>query len=146
MGAPVVFHTGENVGHPEVSQYNDPKHIVEIAKKYPKLSVVITHYFWPKIEYCYEVTKNTPNIYFELAGTADKEVLKKSGGVEKMRKILEMTVRDRPDKVIFGSDWPLCMIQDHIQLVKSLNIPIEHKENIFWRNAVKLYKLGSLNV
>lgn len=141
IGAPIVFHTGENTGHPEVARFNDPKYIVEIARKYPKLHVVITHYFWPNIEYCYEITKQIPNIFFELAGTADKEVLKKIGGLQKMRKVLEMTVRDRPDKVIFGTDWPLCSIQDHIQLVQSLNISKEYKENIFWRNAVKLYKL-----
>jgi predicted TIM-barrel fold metal-dependent hydrolase len=141
LKVPVVFHTGENEGHPEVARFNDPKYIVEVAKRYPTLPVVITHYFWPKIDYCYEVTKNSPNIYFELAGTADKEVMEKSGGMEKMKKILEKTIQDRPDQVIFGSDWPLCSIESHIALVQSMQISTAHREYVFSKNAIKLYKL-----
>jgi len=141
---PVVFHTGEVSSDPNIKNpliYNDPKYIVKIANKYPKLKVIITHYFWPRIEYCYEITKNSPNIYFELAGTADPEVLEKSGGIEKMRSILEKTIQDRPDKVIFGTDWPMCDIKRQIELVESLKIDKETKERIFSKNAVEVYKL-----
>lgn len=141
LNLPVVFHTGENSNDPKVSKYNDPKYIVEVARKYPKLKVIITHYFWPKIEYCYEITKDTPNIYFELAGTADSEVLEKSGGIEKMKKVLEKTVKDRPNQVIFGTDWPMCSVDKQIALVKSLKISDGEKEKIFSKNAVEVYKL-----
>ncbi|MBU0997971.1 amidohydrolase family protein [Patescibacteria group bacterium] len=141
LNLPIVFHTGENSNDSKVSEYNDPKYIVKVAKKYPKLKVIITHYFWPKIEYCYEITKNTPNIYFELAGTADPEVLEKSGGIEKMKKVLEKTVKDRPNQVIFGTDWPMCSIDKQIALVRSLKISDGEKEKIFCKNAVEVYKL-----
>lgn len=141
FNVPVVFHTGENSNDPELSKYNDPKYIVEIAKKYPNLKVVITHYFWPKIEYCYEITKNVPNIYFELAGVADSEVLEKSGGIEKMKNILKKTIKDRPDQVIFGTDWPMCDIKKHIELIKLLGLDEEICEKIFSQNAIKAYLL-----
>lgn len=141
LNLPVVFHTGENSNDPKVSEYNDPKYIVEVARKYPKLKVIITHYFWPKIEYCYEITKDVSNIYFELAGTADQEVLEKSGGIEKMKEILEKTVKDRPNQVIFGTDWPMCNIKRQIDLVKSLMIDKEEQEKIFSKNAIEVYKL-----
>ncbi|MDO8570110.1 MAG: amidohydrolase family protein [Candidatus Daviesbacteria bacterium] len=144
LNIPVVFHTGENSNNPELSKYNDPKYIVEVAKKYSNLKVVITHYYWPKIEYCYEITKNTPNIYFELAGTADEEVLEKSGGIEKMKEVLLKTIADRPDQVIFGTDYPMCKIESHIELVKSLNLSQDEKNKIFSTNAIKLYKLPKL--
>ncbi|MDO8571040.1 MAG: amidohydrolase family protein [Candidatus Daviesbacteria bacterium] len=142
LGIPVIFHTGENSNNPELSKYNDPKYIVEVAKKYPNLKVVITHYYWPRIEYCYEVTKNILNIYFELAGTADDEVLEKSGGIEKMREVLLKTVKDRPDQVIFGTDYPMCSIKKHIELVRSLNLSEDIKEKVFSGNAINLYKLS----
>lgn len=141
LNVPVIFHTGENSGDPDVAIYNDPKYIVEIARKYPNLKVVITHYFWPKIEYCYEITKNVPNIYFELAGVADTEVLEKSGGIEKMREVLLKTIQDRPNQVIFGTDWPMCNIKEHIDLVKSLDFTQEVKNKIFSENAKKIYRL-----
>ncbi len=141
LDVPVVFHTGENSSDPESAKYNDPKHIVEIAKKYPNLKIIITHYFFPRIEYCYEITKDVPNIYFELAGTADDEVLEKSGGIEKMREVLRKTISDRPDKVIFGTDWPMCSIEKHIELVKSLHLTKAIESNILGENAKKVYKL-----
>ena len=144
LDCPVVFHTGDVSSDPDIKDplfYNDPKYIVEIAKKYPRLKVVITHFFWPKIEYCYEITKNSPNIYFELAGTADPEVLEKSGGIEKMKEVLEKTIQDRPDHIIFGTDWPMCDIKEHIDLVKSLTISKETQEKIFSKNAIEVYKL-----
>lgn len=141
LNVPVVFHTGENSNNPELSKYNDPKYIVEVAKKYPNLKVVITHYYWPKIEYCYEITKNISNIYFELAGTADDEVLEKSGGIEKMREVLLKTIKDRPNQVIFGTDYPMCIIKEHIELVRSLNLSEYIKEKVFSGNAINLYKL-----
>lgn len=144
LNFPVVFHTGEVSSDPNIKDpliYNDPKYIVKVANKYPKLKVIITHYFWPRLEYCYEITKNSPNIYFELAGTADPEVLEKSGGIEKMIDVLEKTIQDRPDKVIFGTDWPMCDVKKHIDLVKSLRIDEKTREKIFCKNAIEVYKL-----
>jgi predicted TIM-barrel fold metal-dependent hydrolase len=139
--APVVFHTGINPGKLEVAKYNDPINIIKVAKKYPNLKVVITHYFWPKMEYCYRLTKDIPNIYFELAGVGDPEVIEASGGIEKIKSILNQTILDRPRQVIFGTDWPMCKIEDHIEMVKSLKLPKETEQNIFFNNAVEVYNL-----
>jgi uncharacterized protein len=139
---PVLFHTGENSGDSECAKWNDPKYIVEIAKKYPKLKVIITHYFWPKMEYCYETTKEIPNIYFEIAAMADAEVIEASGGIEKVREILRKTIMERPGKVMFGSDWPMCKIEEHIELVKSLKSASDVEGKIFRDNAIKIYKLS----
>ena len=143
MAAPVLFHTGENSGDSKCAKWNDPKYIVEVAKRYPKLKVIITHYYWPKLDYCYEITKNVSNIYFELAALADKEVIKKSGGIEKIKKILKKTISDRPDKVIFGTDWPVCQIEDHLELVKSLGLSRDVKNKILYKNSTIVYNLLS---
>lgn len=142
LDVPVLFHTGENSGDSECAKWNDPKYIVEIAKKYPKLKVIITHYYWPKLDYCYEITKDVSNIYFELAALADTEVIEKSGGIEKIKEVLQKTIADRPDKVIFGTDWPMCKIEEHVDLVKSLGLGEEVKEWVFSKNAKKVYDLS----
>lgn len=140
-GAPVLFHTGENSGDTGCSKYNDPEHIVEIAKSFPELKVIISHFFWPKLDYCYEITKNIDNVYFELAALADKEVIDKSGGINKIKEVLVKTINDRPDKVIYGTDWPMCKMDSHIDLVKSLNLEKEVEDKIFLKNSVKAYNL-----
>ncbi|MFZ3073837.1 MAG: amidohydrolase family protein [Minisyncoccales bacterium] len=141
MDVPVLFHTGENSGDRECAKWNDPKYIVQAAAKYPNFKIIITHYYWPKLDYCYEVTKNIPNIYFELAALADEEVVEKSGGMEKIKEILKKTISDRPGNVIFGTDWPMCKIERHIELVKSLELGKDAKEKIFWENSMNVYKI-----
>lgn len=142
LDVPVLFHTGENSGDSECAKWNDPKYIVEVTKKYQKLKVIITHYYWPKMDYCYEITKDIPNIYFEMAAMADEEVVEKSGGMEKIREILQKTITGRPDKVIFGTDWPMCKIEEHIELVKSLGLGEKIEEKVFSGNVKRIYKLA----
>ncbi len=141
MGAPVVFHTGENTGDHACAQWNDPKYIVEIAKQFPQLKVIITHYFWPQMAYCYEITKDVKNIYFETAAMADDEVVQKSGGREAVQKILQQTVKDRTDKVLFGTDWPMCSMEKQIDLITSLQLPQDIEEKILRTNAIDVYNL-----
>lgn len=142
LDVPVLFHTGENSGDSECAKWNDPKYIVEIAKKYPNLKVIITHYYWPKLDYCYEITKDVSSIYFETAAMADEEVVEKSGGMKKIKEILKKTISDRSDKVIFGTDWPMCKIEEHIKLVKSLGLDKKIEEKIFSGNTSRIYKLS----
>ncbi|MDH4330491.1 MAG: amidohydrolase family protein [Candidatus Moranbacteria bacterium] len=142
LDVPVLFHTGENSGDSDCAKWNDPKYIVEIAKKYPQLKVIITHYYWPKMDYCYEITKNVPNIYFEIAAMSDAEVIEKSGGIEKVREILRETIADRSDKVIFGTDWPMCKIEEHIELIKSLGLSEDLESGVFSENSKRIYKLS----
>ena len=141
LNVPVVFHTGENSGDSECAKFNDPKYIVEIARNFSQLKIIITHYYWPKLDYCYQLTRNVNNIYFELAAMADEEVVEKSGGIEKVREILLKTVNDRPDKVIYGTDWPMCKMKNHVDLVKSLNLEKKLEDKIFYNNSIKAYNL-----
>jgi hypothetical protein len=136
-----MIHTGWNSNHPEVAQYNDPKYIVEIAKKYPALKIIISHYFWPEVEYCFDITRGYQNIYFDTSALADKEVIDTTG-TDKIRMILEKTIEDNPYNVLFGTDYAMCDIKNHLDLIKSLNITKQNRENIFWKNATRLFKLN----
>jgi predicted TIM-barrel fold metal-dependent hydrolase len=137
---PMVVHTGWNSNDPEVAKYNDPKHIVKIAAKSPQLKIVISHYFWPRVEYSHTVTKPFENIYFDTSALADEEVTRETG-VEKIKEVLTLTADERPNNLLFGTDYPICRIAKHIDLVNSLGISRTQKERIFCRNAVELFKL-----
>jgi len=141
LGVPILFHTGENSGDSECSKWNDPKYIVKIAKKHPDLKIIIAHYYWPKMDYCYEAAKDIKNIFFDIAAMTDDEVVEMSGGTGKVRNILEKTISNGSDKVIFGTDWPMGKTENHINLIKSLNLKKDIEDKIFYKNAIKLYRL-----
>jgi predicted TIM-barrel fold metal-dependent hydrolase len=137
---PIVIHTGWNSNHSEAAKYNNPKYIIKIAKKFPKLKIIIAHYFWPEVEYCYKITRGFKNIYFDTSGLADDEVIKETG-LDKIKKVLEQSIRDNSESVLFGTDYAMCDIKKHIKLINSLKISKEDREKVFWKNAHKLFKL-----
>lgn len=137
---PIVIHTGWNSDNPKVAKYNDPKHIVKVASKFPQLKIVISHYFWPEVGYCHDITRPFGNIFFDTSALADSEVIRETG-LEKIREILALTANERPDNVLFGTDYPMCSIEKHVDLINSLDTGKEKKEKIFFRNAVRLFKL-----
>lgn len=137
---PMVIHTGINPGHPEAAKYNDPKQIVPIAKRYPGMKIVIAHYFFPEVEYCYAMTHSCQNIYYDTSGLADEDVVAATGG-ERIRTILLKTLEDNPKKVLFGTDYAMCNRQDHIKMIHQLPVTAALREAVFWRNAVELFKL-----
>jgi len=137
---PVVIHTGASSKHPEQAKYNDPKQIIKIAEKFPALKIVIAHFFYPRVEYCYELTEPYENIYFDTSGLADEQVIADTG-LAKIKRILSLTARERPNNIIFGTDYAMCSIRKHIELVKSLEVKRQTKNKIFSENAIKLFRL-----
>lgn len=139
---PVVVHTGINTGDEKCAQYNDPKYLLEISQLFPRLKIVIAHFFWPRMQYCFDITKDNNNIYYDTSGMADPEVVELTGGWQKVIRILKKTVKFKPDHVIFGTDWPMCPVEKHIQLFKDLKLEKSIQDKIFYKNAINLYKLN----
>jgi hypothetical protein len=138
---PIVIHTGPNSRNPEPAKYNDPKHIVKVARGFPKLKIVIAHYFWPKVGYCHELTKPYANIHFDTSGLADDEVVEETG-FDKIKKVLTLTVEQRARNVVFGTDYAMCNIRKHIELIESLKISRQAKDRTLSENAIKLFHLS----
>jgi len=138
---PVVIHTGINSNDVDCAKYNDPKYLVEISQRYSNLKIVIAHYFWPKMNYCYELTKDIKNIYYDTSAMADAEVVAMSGGWDKVLEILKKTIKAKPENVLFGTDWPMCPVDEHLRLIKELKLDKKTEEMIFATNAIELYKL-----
>lgn len=137
---PLVIHTGENSGDSECAKYNDPKHIVEIAKNFKSLKIIISHLFWPKVEYCVELTKDYTNIHYDTSALADKEVVLKTGK-GKIKNSLEKLITKYNKKVLYGSDYGMCSIPDHIELIKDLDISDSERADVFYNNAYDIFEL-----
>ncbi|MEI8061399.1 MAG: amidohydrolase family protein [Candidatus Berkelbacteria bacterium] len=135
---PVIFHTGAGTGD-ETAQYNDPKYIVEIAKKLPNLKIVISHFYWPKIKYCLELTKNVENIYYDTTVLADEDVISEIGSIEKIQDVLVECIAVKPSNLIFGSDFPACKTTPAIELINGLKISQSEKNNIFSENSKLIF-------
>ena len=96
------------------------------------------------MEYCYKLTKDLKNIYYDTSAMADPEVVEATGGRDKVLQVLKKTILKKPDNVLFGTDWPMCPVDKHIQIIKDLRLDGQTEEKIFFLNAVNLYKLEIL--
>jgi predicted TIM-barrel fold metal-dependent hydrolase len=101
---------------------------------------VIAHLFWPEVDYCYEMTHSYANIYYDTSGLADRELIAATG-FDRIEAVLLKTLAQDPKRVVFGTDYAMCNRPDHIAMVNQLPISEEVRANIFWRNAVELFKL-----
>ena len=129
---PLAVHTGW-----DEAQYNHPKYFAAIAKEYPTLHLIICHLYWPNIDLCYDLTAAYPNIYYDISSLAYEK-----NSLEKTQNSLNRIVKRNPERVLFGTDYGMCSIEDHIDLVNSLDISNDSKQMIFYDNAIRIFKLS----
>lgn len=86
----LMFHTGI-VGRGEFTEPENvasgrmrPIHLEEIARQFPKLTILGAHLGNPEYEWAGEVTRWNPNVYFDLSGTT---LPKMAGRLNDFRKI-----------------------------------------------------------
>ncbi|MBM3815147.1 MAG: hypothetical protein FJW20_26325 [Acidimicrobiia bacterium] len=62
-----------------------------------------------------------------------------------MRKQLEemLLYGVNPDKVLFGTDWPISSMESYLQFIDELKIPDKDKRKMLFDNSAKLYRLSA---
>jgi len=126
----VLFHTGivlrQNFDEPEdvASGRMRPIHLEEIARRFPKITVLGAHCGNPEYEWAAEVARWNPNVFFDLSGST---LTKMHGRLREFEKIFwwsatewrsaEWTVKTPNNdpsafiKIVFGSDTDLGEIE-----------------------------------
>ena len=111
---PVLFHSGDTYAASAKLKYAHPLPIDEVAVDYPETNFVIAHCGCPWFMDAAEVIYKNANVWADLSGIfvggeAEFAALAARGRlqrtVERLREALEYA--DRPDRFLYGSDWPL---------------------------------------
>ena len=111
---PVLFHSGDTYAASAKLKYAHPLLIDEVAVDYPDTNFVIAHCGCPWFLDAAEVIYKNANVWADLSGIfvggeAEFAALAARGRlqrtVERLREALEYA--DRPDRFLYGSDWPL---------------------------------------
>jgi predicted TIM-barrel fold metal-dependent hydrolase len=150
---PVIFHTGDNWSQKAKVKYAHPLPIDDVAVDYPETKFVIAHFGNPWLMSAAEVIyknnkkKGIENVWADLSaflvGTADEfAAYRKQGAIEmvfaEVRKAFAFA--ERPDRFLFGSDWPLAPLAVYRDFIAEM-IPKEHHQAVFHDNAKKLFGL-----
>lgn len=131
-------------------------HVLTVLKTVPRLRAVVDHVSKPEIKnrkldpwrsLMAEVAKH-PNVYCKLSGMIT-EANHQSWTPEDLRPYVEHVLECfGPDRVMFGSDWPVCLLAGSydqalgaLQAILKSHLNEQQKAAVFGGNARRFYKL-----
>ncbi len=133
LGLIITFHAGRDPYSPNIV-HSHPKDIKKVATKFPNLKIIAAH--MGGMNMSAEVLEHLvglSNVYFDTAMCS--EFLSK----EMAEKIIRA---HGVSKILFGTDLPWSTIEREKELIDSLDLSIDEKEMIYYKNAEKLFKLS----
>ena len=156
----LLFHTGivlrRSVDQPEnVASYRMRAfHLEEIARRFPKLTVIGAHCGNPEYEWAAEVARWNPNVFFDLSGST---LAKMSARLEEFKKLFWWsgqgewkTATPANDesafiKLVFGSDAGLDgiehVVSQYRSLFKSCDVPASTQQMIMGGTLAGILRL-----
>lgn len=138
---PVMIHSGDTYTPKGKVKYSHPLHIDEVAVDHPDVNFVICHIGNPWIRDCMEVVYKNANVYTDISGLVLGNF---SDRFEKFmcKQLQEMLLYGvEPDKVLFGTDWPIASMESYLEFMEGLAIPEREKRKILCENSAQLFHL-----
>jgi len=130
--------------------------MLELVKRFPNQQFVIDHAAKPYIKDGFydgwaslmtEIGKH-PNVYCKLSGFITEADYKKWTPVQ-IQPYLDLVLEAfGPGKLLFGSDWPVCLVAGNYKRVKALitnfiaNLSASEQAAIMGKNAIKFYNIN----
>jgi predicted TIM-barrel fold metal-dependent hydrolase len=142
---PVFFHTGDTYSPYAKLKYAHPLTVDEIAVDFPQVNFVLCHVGNPWTVDTAEVVYKNMNVWTDLSGLlvgedADFSDESRAGSrrdaIERIR--LAFRYAERPNRFIYGSDWPLAPMRAYAAFIREA-IPEEFHDQVFTENARKLF-------
>jgi predicted TIM-barrel fold metal-dependent hydrolase len=109
---PILFHSGDG--------FSSPRLILKIAKKYPKLTIILGHLK----ESAINALKESENVYVETSGT--------------LPDFIELAADIDENRILFGSDAPYYRYPTQIAIVNSAEISQKAKRKILYDNFQRM--------
>ncbi len=147
----LVFHSGDVYGPESDPQlkYSNPIHIDEIAMKFPKTKIVISHFGFPYLLETANIMMKNANVFADISGNIDAYTTSPQD-LKKMvhqftlefQRIFNIYPKVKA-KVMFGTDYcgehtPLNEVQSYINLIKSL-LTSKEQQAVFYNLAQQIY-------
>lgn len=144
---PFIFHTGDNYSDFAKVKYAHPLLVDEVAVDHRGVNFVMAHFGNPWITDAAEVLYKNENVWADLSGLLvgdenyfaslnERGILRRT--IERIRQGIEFT--ERPDKFLYGTDWPLAPMNTYRDFVRQL-FPEAVHQAVFHDNAKNLFRL-----
>lgn len=124
-GLPVCVHTGDSRYN-----YSNPEKAKIVLEAFPRLTFIGAHFGgWSMWHEAMRVLSRYPNIWVDTSSSLKWLT---------PRDIRDLVDAYTPERVMFGTDYPLWPVQPEIDRLLSAGLPDEITQKIFWKNAAGL--------
>jgi predicted TIM-barrel fold metal-dependent hydrolase len=144
---PVVFHTGDTYSASAKVRFAHPLLVDDVAVDHPRTNFVLAHFGNPWMQDAAEVVYKNLNVWADLSalviGKADVFTSEdKREMIQEVKVNLGRAFRytERPNRFLFGSDWPLVPIAPYREFIAGA-IPQVYHDQVFEENAQRLFKI-----
>ncbi|CAN5734608.1 hypothetical protein BH23GEM9_BH23GEM9_20770 [soil metagenome] len=142
---PVMIHTGDTYDPKGKIKYSHPIEVDEVAVDFREVTFVICHLGNPWITDAMEVIYKNPNVVGDISGFTLGQF------EERFERFMLQQVNEvvafagDPSKLLYGTDWPICDMGSYIRFVNQLHLTEQENDQIFWRNAARLFRIDLPN-
>lgn len=145
FNVPVMIHCGDTYNPKGKLKYSHPIHIDEVAVDFPRVNFVICHLGNPWFVDTMEILYKNKNVFADISGLVlgDFSDRFQRYMCRKLETFLLYGVE--PEKVLYGTDWPIASMESYIRFVDGLSIPLSEKNRILFHNSANLFKLSTKN-
>ncbi len=141
---PVLVHQGDTLEGRGLVKYARPLELDEVAGRFRDLRFVLCHLGNPWVNEGAEMVYKNENVYADTSGLlAHPSVPYFERMVRQARDVVYSAIVTvgRPDRILYGSDWPLEELAVAIEVVDQLDLPAPDREAILGGNARRLFGL-----
>jgi predicted TIM-barrel fold metal-dependent hydrolase len=141
-GLPIVVHGGVTYSERGLLRYSHPLSFDGAIVRHRSLTFVICHMGEPWVMDTAALMSKSPNVMADLSGllVTDADTIRRKSvqPEERMRLRQPLLFEERPDRWLFGSDWPLAPLEAYVAFIRQL-VPEAWHEDVFFRNALRVF-------
>lgn len=142
---PLMFHGGFVQCHEDdIDKAFSPDILSSIAHAYPEVAIIVSHLAWPFVNELIQLVNATNNVYADMSGMLDSYKTRDTFS-DCVQGIKHFLAECGPQKLLFGTDFPVQTHADSIALIESAMSSYREsdKELVYFKNASRLLKLSA---
>jgi predicted TIM-barrel fold metal-dependent hydrolase len=144
---PFVFHTGDTYSPRAKLRFAHPLLVDDVAVDHPNVRFVLAHLGNPWLTEGAEIVYKNMNVWADLSGllVGDEAAFteeERSEVIQDTAAALHRAFRyaERPNRFLYGSDWPLAPMRAYRDFIQSAIPPVHHAA-VFEENARTLFRI-----
>ncbi|MEZ5419257.1 MAG: amidohydrolase family protein [Vicinamibacterales bacterium] len=138
---PVMIHSGDTYAPRGKVKYSHPLHVDDVAVDFPRVKFLICHLGNPWFRDCMEVIYKNDNVYTDISGLVLGNFTDRFEAYMRQQFKEMVSWGINPEKVLYGTDWPISSMESYLQFMDELPLPPADKDLMLVENARRLYKL-----